>query len=316
MSHSSPSERSLKQALEWFFQLQSENCSKEDRQQFERWYNKSEENRVAYLHAESLWSNLNQLKKKNDIPGLSEARQYHPRQRTIRLLSIAAPLLVCSMLVSVGWMEYNAETTVYTTQLGEKRSVTLSDGSTIDLNTDTLLHVKLSPLRRKFTLDTGEAIFNVQREYFRAFDVYAGQLKIRDIGTRFNVRRHNEAISVAVLEGAVEINGEQIDEGFQRTYHAPNSATELQRINIDQVEAWKHGRLQFQQTPLKQVAAELERYHPIRFVFVDPAIAQETLSGMFDTDDLMLFVNGIERILPVKAKHLADKQLVLIDWAK
>ena len=171
-------------------------------------------------------------------------------------------------------------------------------------------------MQRKILLDTGEAIFDVHHELLRSFSVQAGNLTIHDIGTRFSVRLHNDAVSVAVLQGAVEINGERMDEGYQRNYQPGTGLSHLQPVDVEQIEAWKHGRLIFRQAPLKEVVTELERYHSVRFLFADPAIARETLSGTFDTNDLGLFLSSVEKILPVKVKHSPEEQIVLLDWAR
>lgn len=310
-----PNERLLKQALQWFFLLQSENCTDENKQKFNRWYYKSEANQEAYAHAEYLWSDLNQLKKTTGIPGLEEARRPRSKRRAVRALGMAALMLVSSALISVGWMEHIAKTVTYTTQLGEKRTITLSDGSTIDLNTATRLHAKISLLQRNITLDTGEAIFDVQHERVRSFSVQTDQLTIRDIGTRFSVRLQNDNVLVAVLQGAVEINGERLDEGFQRWYQSGLGLSYQQSTDIAQIEAWKQGRLIFRQASVKEVVTELERYHPVRFVFAEPSIALETLSGTFDSDGLELFLNSLEKILPIKVTRLSDEQTLLISWA-
>ncbi len=312
----SPSdERLLKQALEWFFLLQSENCNDENRRQFSLWYHKNEANQAAYAHAEHLWSDLNKLKETKNIPGLEKARQVRPKRQAAQTLRLIAFIFVASALISIGWIEHNTETVIYATQLGEQRKITLSDGSTVDLNTATRLQARISPLQRKITLDSGEATFDVQHEWIRTFDVYAGKLKIRDIGTRFNVKLHNDAISVAVLQGAVEINGERLGEGYQREYQLGIASAPFQ-LDIEQAEAWKHGRLVFRQASMREVVSELERYHPVHFVFAEPSIAHKTLSGTFGTNDLELFLQSIEKIIPIKVRHLDDKKTLLIDWKK
>ncbi|MBP6057481.1 MAG: FecR family protein [Nitrosomonas sp.] len=316
MSFDPQNEHLLKQALEWFFLLQSESCTDENRRQFNRWLHKNEANQAAYAHAQRLWSDLNQLKEKPDIPGLREARRTRPKRSAARALGLSAFILVASVLVSIGWMEYNAETVTYMTQTGERRTVALSDGSSIDLNTATRLQVRISPLQRKIMLQAGEAIFDVYHEWLRSFSVQAGDLMVHDIGTRFNVRLHNDAVSVAVLQGAVEINGERMNEGYQRNYQPGAGLSHMQPIDIEKIESWKHGRLIFRQSPLREVVTELERYHSVRFFFADPSIANETLSGMFDTDDLDLFLASVEKILPVKVQHLPEEQMFLLDWAR
>jgi transmembrane sensor len=318
MSSPFRNEQLLEQALEWFFMLQSEECTDEDRLHFNLWYHQSEENQAAYAHAERLWFNLDQIKKEKDIPGLKRARRGHSRRSIARVLGMSALLLVSSALTVVGWMEHSAETMIYSTRKGERQAVVLGDGTAVELNTATRLHARISLLRRSIVLDQGEAIFDVRHESLRPFTVQAGELAIRDIGTRFSARRYDDAVSVAVLQGAIEINGERMDEGYQRNYRPDTGLSSIQPIDDEQVEAWKHGRLVFRKSPLRDVIAELERYHPVRIVFADPSIARQTLSGTFDIDDLELFLASVEKILPVQVQSLPEEgeRIFLMERAK
>lgn len=312
-SPGSPDEQLLKQALKWFFLLQSENCTDDERQKFNHWLCKSEAHQAAYTHAERLWSETDRLKEAPDIPGLREARQRQPKHRSAGILGWALFFLTSSALMSISWLEYSAETITYSTQLGEQRLISLADGSSINMNTATRLHVRISYLQRKITLEAGEAVFNVAHEVWRPFVVHTDKVQIRDIGTRFNIHKRQDELSVTVLEGAVEIDGVRLDEGYQQHYSSHSDHAVLRPIDTEQITAWQHGRLIFRQTPLTAVTAELERYHPVRFIFTDPAIAHETLSGTFSTGDLPLFLNSLEKILPVQVKKLSDGQTLLID---
>lgn len=307
MSSPFKNEQLLEQALEWFFMLQSEDCTDEDRRRFNLWYRQSGENQAAYAHAECLWSDLDQIKKEKDIPGLKRARRARPRRSAARMLGMSALLVVSSALALVGWMEHSAETMIYSTAKGERQAVVLEDGTAVELNTATRLQARISLLRRSIVLDQGEAIFDVRHESLRPFSVQAGGLAIRDIGTRFSVRRHDDAVSVAVMQGAIEMNGERMDEGYQRNYRPDIGLSSIQPIDAEQAEAWKHGRLVFRKSPLRDVIAELERYHPVRIVFADPSIARQTLSGTFDIDDLELFLASVEKILPVQVQSLPQE---------
>jgi transmembrane sensor len=306
MSSPFNNEQLLEQALEWFFMLQSEDCTDEDRRRFNLWYRQSEENQAAYAHAECLWSDLDQIKEEKDNPRLKKARR-HSRRSPARMLGMSVLLLVSSALAVAGWMDYSAETITYSTRKGERQAVVLDDGTAVDLNTATRLHATISLLRRRIVLDQGEAIFDVRHESLRPFKVQAGDLAIRDIGTRFSARRHGHAVSVAVLQGAIEINGERVEEGYQRNYLPDTGLSSIQPIDAEQVEAWKHGRLVFRKSPLRDVIAELERYHSVRIVFADPSLARQTLSGTFDIDDLELFLASVEKILPVQVQLLLEE---------
>ena len=307
-SFSQYSERQLKQAFEWFVRLQSEQCPAEDQRRFEIWLTRDDKHRAAYAVAESVWANMDDLKYL-PIPGLDEARSAKPGNSTAARLASWTFLILTTALLGGGWLEYSAETIHYATQIGEHRRVELADNSHIDLNTDTRVSVRISLLQRQVVLSQGEALFEVTHNRLRPFTVQSGDLRIRDVGTRFNVRKQAQSVTVSVLEGEVELNNgrqvmnEVLNAGQQRSYTKTGGLGQMQAVEADKLTAWVQGRLVFTRTPLREVTAELERYHPVQFSFVDPKLAQETLSGTFDSGDIAPFLHALEAILPVQAQR-------------
>jgi len=306
-SSASYSERQLKQAIEWFVRLHAEHCPGEDRRSFEAWRAKHEGHRAAYAEAERIWAHMDTLQGMA-VPGLAEARAAKPRKPAAAFPALAL-LLCASALLGGAWLEYSAETVSYATRIGERRRIELADNSHIDLNTDTRVSVRLSLLRRSVLLAQGEAQFDVSHNRLRPFTVQVGDLRIRDVGTRFNVRKQTHGATVSVLEGEVELNdgraaaGERLGAGSQRGYTESAGLERPQAVDAESLSAWLRGQLVFKQTPLREVAAELERYHPVRFVFADAKLAEQTLSGTFAADDIDPFLHALEHILPVQAKR-------------
>jgi transmembrane sensor len=300
--------RQLKQAIEWFVRLQSEQCSAEEQLRFETWLAKNENHRDAYAEAERVWADMDDLKFM-PVPGLAEARSAKPRKSTAAQLSSWAFIIVTTALLGGAWLEYSAETISYATRMGERRRVELADNSHIDLNTDTRVSVRISFLQRNVVLTQGEALFEVSHNRLRPFTVQVGNLNIRDVGTRFNILKEAKGAIISVLEGEVELNNgqsvinEQLCAGNQRIYTEAAGLGQIQAVEAGKLIAWVNGQLVFTRTPLHKVTAELERYHPVQFSFADPKLAQETLSGTFNSDDVDPFLHALEAILPVRAKR-------------
>jgi transmembrane sensor len=298
----------LKQAIEWFVRLQSEQCSAEEQRRFETWMAKNENHRVAYAEAERVWANMDELKFM-PIPELDEARSSKPRKSTAAQLALWTFFMLSTTLLGGAWLEYSAETINYATRMGEHKRVELANNSYIDLNTDTHVSVRMSLLQRNVVLTQGEALFEVGHNRLRPFTVQVGDLRIRDVGTRFNVRKQAKGTTVSVLEGEVElnngrsVNNERLFAGNQRSYTETTGLGQLETVEADQLTAWVNGQLIFKRTPLGEVTAELERYHPVQFTFADPKLAQETLSGTFNSDDIDPFLHALEAILPIQAKQ-------------
>jgi len=87
--------------------------------------------------------------------------------------------------------------------------IQLSDGSRIDLNTDTELSIQYTWTARSVKLERGEALFSVVHNPEKPFEVIAAGGRIQDIGTRFNIYRQADRVSVTVLEGEVSVAAKQ-----------------------------------------------------------------------------------------------------------
>ena len=314
-SDSQYSERQLKQAIEWFVCLQSEQCPAEALRRFEAWLAKNDNHRAAYAEAERVWANMDDLKFM-PIPGLDLARSAKPRKSMAAQLASLAFFILSRTLIGGAWLEYSAETIEYATRMGEHRRVELADNSTIDLNTDSRVSVRISLLQRNVVLKQGEALFEVNHNRLRPFTVKVADLRIRDVGTRFNVHKHANGATISVLEGEVELNNghgvinEHLRAGNQRNYSETAGLGQLEVLEAENLTAWVNGQLVFKHTPLREVTAELERYHPFQFTIADPKLAQETLSGTFNSDDIEPFLHALETILPVQAKRNGQQILL------
>jgi transmembrane sensor len=206
---------------------------------------------------------------------------------------------------------------VYRTAKGEQTHIQLSDGTRIDLNTDTELQVGVAWLSRKVTLMQGEAFFTVTHNPDQPFEVTAADGLIRDIGTQFNVYRHGDQVSVSVLEGEVSVTSAQttqpqnLSAGMQLTYHQGGQAQLAQSTDPADASAWRENRMVFKGQTLATVLEQLERYHNVRLATQDPKLQALKVSGSFPTDNLDLALDTIAASLPVKITRNGANGVVL-----
>lgn len=297
------SSRSFEQAVTWFVALQSQDCDAAKRAEFQHWLERHVSHPLAYAEAERLWANLDPLKG-GELAEVRAARQAGPQKTSARA---ALSIMLAALLGAGWWLDYRVEPVGYATAVGQRQSISLADGSSIELNAVSRLSVKLSWCRRSINLLEGEALFNVAHETLRPFTVHANGLQIRDIGTRFTVRARADAVRVAVLEGEVSLKpehdwlGQPLTAGHSRQLDGNRQLRAIETSDSDREAGWVNGRLVFDHTPLAEVAAELERHHPVRFTFADPALARQTLSGSFEIADLQPFLRALETMLPLRA---------------
>ncbi|MBL6987381.1 MAG: FecR family protein [Methylobacter sp.] len=304
----------LERAITWLVALQDENCNEPTRQAFRRWLKEHDSHALAYAEAENLWSHLGQVKNM-EKPALDTARNAKPQPWRSGIIGLFLAA------VSYGWwLDYSAPTVDYRTGIGQRHGIDLADGSHIELDARTQLSAKLSWCRRQLILQNGQALFEVSHEGFRPFIVQVGKLRVRDIGTRFDITKQGEAIQVAVLDGEVTLKPDSdwlesaLPAGYSRSMTADGRLLPIAPLDSERTESWLTGGLLFDRTPLSEIVTELERYHDVRFIFTDPTLARQTMSGRFDAANLTSFLRALQTTLPVRVQR--KQELIILSHAR
>jgi len=226
---------------------------------------------------------------------------------------LAAAGIVLGIMIQSGSQAEN-----FATKIGESCSVTLSDGSTIMLNTDTSLSVEFTEQRRNIHLAHGEAVFHVAKDKARPFVVNAGEAQILAVGTVFNVQRlPKRPVQVLVQEGVVEVSQPDVPAiapiraaaGTQSTVQ-PRKLIATRTVAPRQIEvdlAWQHGRLEFDSTTLGAAAEEFARYSRTKLT-VDPAVSDRTITGSFASNDPVAFARSVTAVLDLRYE-VADNEI-------
>jgi transmembrane sensor len=225
-----------------------------------------------------------------------------PRRRRVWLAAACLGALVLAVGLVFRWQEGR-----YSTAFGEQRTVTLADGSVIELNTDSALKVRFTKHQRAIRLIKGEAFFRVAHDTARPFVVSAGEASVKAVGTQFNVRMSSNSTLVSVVEGIVEVrNGTpdaqavagaesavRVTTGEEASITPISPQASKKRLAVAKIAAssaqrsasWTRGRVEFENTPLVDVLSEFQRYRDVRILIDDESIRQLKLTGSFDAHD-------------------------------
>jgi transmembrane sensor len=206
---------------------------------------------------------------------------------------------------------------VYRTAIGERSTATLPDGSVVTLNTDTVLRVAFTDKVRGVRLVRGQALFDVAHGKRTPFEVYAGDRVVTAVGTVFDVRLQGDAVKVALVEGRVKVRrggpaapaGPRVEVAMsagELLEARPAEPMRIQNIDVARETSWRSGMLVFDETPLGEAVAELNRYSRQGLVIEDPAIAALRVTGGFKTGEMDRFAQTVEEILPVSRTMAAD----------
>lgn len=189
-----------------------------------------------------------------------------------------------AMVVGVSVWHDRSQPYAVETSPGEQRSVALADGSQIILGGGSRVTLDRADARVA-VVDHGEMLFRIRHDAAHPFRVTAGDTKMVDLGTVFDVTHDPQRTRVAVAEGAV-----MVDPQGARLRLDPGQAIvaadgELRRERAEDVGGWREGRVTFDHAPLSDVARDLSRQlgHNVR---VDATIADRPFSGTVDIHSL------------------------------
>ncbi|HEX9309181.1 MAG TPA: FecR domain-containing protein, partial [Gemmatimonadaceae bacterium] len=198
----------------------------------------------------------------------------------------------------------------FATSVGERRQITLRDGTKVVLGPTSRLVVAGpgSGGGRLATLD-GIGYFYVIHDPAHPFTVKAGSISIQDVGTAFSVESDDSAgTRVAVDSGSVAIGAADQKHSMGAVLNARDRATvdtqglvavERSVVSDDDL-AWIQGRLVFRNAPLVLVGAELYRWYGVRLRVADSSLANLHLTASFSGEP-------VDRVLNVIALSLGAR---------
>jgi transmembrane sensor len=253
-----------------------------------------------------------------------EAHSSHWRRRDFSKIirSRAAIAAALALVVGVAMIWHFSGTQRFQTAFGEQRSVVLSDGSVVTLNTSSAIEVHMAKNRRTVDLLSGEALFEVEHDPARPFDVTAGNTTVHDVGTQFNVDRRPGSTVVTVVEGKVAVftggerakgdtTGLPLAAGEQLTV-GPSTAPHVVRVNLATVIAWTQRRLVFDHRPLGEVAEEFNRYNLERIEIDSPELRSEEITGVFEANDPESFMSFLSKLPGVTITRAAGGRRLIV----
>ena len=266
----------------------------------------------------------------------SETTRTPGRRRSRALwMGCAAGLLVAVALGTILSVPRPAEEpNLYATVTGEQSSIPLPDGSLVTLNTRSTMRVRYSDAYRDVHLGDGEALFDVAKDTRRPFRVITEQAVIEAVGTRFNVRKGIDAVTVVVVEGLVEVtrkarggeaevlvDGEpyaerssqpvRLEVGQQALVKSGVAKPVVADVSVETAIAWREHRLVFEALPLKDVIEEFNRYNDPPTAIEDKELESLPISGVFRSIDRDSFLQFLSQMQLAESSTRADGSIVL-----
>jgi transmembrane sensor len=325
------------EAAAWVARFDAGDVSARDQAAFQEWLNRSALHRNAIGEYGSLWSELDALRLLTDT-GEAQADAPPPAMRAAIPQRAWPWLAACAAAVIAGLgstiflhpkpdsfakhehhHHHHPAQLVYETAIGGQRRITLADGSSVILNTNSRLDVNFSANRRDLRLVRGEAYFDVVHDKVRPFTVHASNYVVRDIGTAFDIHLSKSGlVEVGVTKGSVEVmpaGGRHgagavkslgvLLAGHNIVLGQPVERVEvLSAVDMGRKLAWRQGDLIYTGQPLREVLADISRYSDIKIELADAALEDLPVGGAFRADQIGAIFAALENNFGIHAEWI------------
>ncbi len=289
-----------RQAADWLARLRSDARTPSDEAGFKAWLERSEDHRTTFDALTSTWELAGALR---HDPQIAASR---PRQPA-RLARRAVLAGVGVSAAGLGWLALAPE--VYATGVGETRTLHLDDGSSVLLDADSRLSVRIDGRQRRAGLDKGRAFFRAARDPARPFVVAAeGREIVGDGGDAFGVSVLSQTVSVVAVEGQVLVmtpgqpSGRIAASAGQRVVATGQGPARRETADVQSATAWRFGQAVFDDQTLAEALAEMNRYSRRRIVLSDPALESLRISGVYKAGDNEAFARSVATLLDLDVR--------------
>jgi len=318
------------QAREWVMRLdRGEPLSDAEKAALREWMARSPSHADELRRYAQFWDQANVLQK---LRGERvAATRWRPK------VAWAATILLTLAGSLVAYLQSDrAHNGIYGTFIGQQKTISLTDGSSIQLNTDSQVQVAYSGASRTIRLLRGEALFSVAPNPRRPFEVHAAASVVRAVGTAFAVHVEGTKVDVTVTKGVVDVDEAVSDQTAASrqpaAMHLPRArlgrltagqmthlsgtphALDVQQLNEPELRRrmdWQQGYLSFSGEPLSEVVAQANRYSPVALEIADPNLNSIAIGGRFRVGDLDAVLEVLRDNFGVQSRHLDEHTIRL-----
>ena len=328
------------EAAEWFARMKDPHVPFDDRQRFLRWLKQSQVHVAEYLRVASIDGNVRSAQlnlvltgedPSNVVPLFADETEHAARRRIGSMgwkiaAAIVALALATLLVISVATAVYERS---IETDLGEWKTVSLADGSELQLGPNTRLTLDIGDAQRAIALERGEAYFKVAKDARRPFLVQANAFAVQAVGTEFAVSSRKNEVIVTVREGTVRVTpssktaksrasydgpeelGVPITADYQLRIVANTWPVTPSRIDVRYALAWRERQLMFKAgDTLADAVEEFNLRNRIQ-LRIDPRAGALPVRGSFDASDPVAFAQTVDKTSPVAVRRLAADTLLI-----
>jgi transmembrane sensor len=296
--------------------LMSGNATVADVEDTTRWRRQSEAHADAFAFAHRLWDRLgtagrNVLERRGEQPLTNSPPVV--RRRLTRRTMLGGAVAASAAYVIIRppldlWPSFSELTADYRTATGEQRRIALTEGASIQLNTQTSIALRRAGDQNDLIeLINGEAAVTMAQQLTRPLVVIAGDGRISAENASFNVRYDGRTSCVTCLAGTVRVERQdaatRLEAHHQVTY-ADRGLETPAVVDPAVVTAWQSGLLVFRETPLSEVVAEINRYRPGKIMLLNTNLGRRPVNARFRVGNVDEIMSLAQQIFGAKVTSL------------
>jgi len=243
-------------------------------------------------------------------------KQFHSRATqfkkiTISLLSVAAMFAIVIFALNLLLFSKN-KTVIVENHTNEVKQLILSDGNTVWLNKNSSIEYPSKLNTRTFEMEiSGEVFIEINNLKSERYIVKVNNaIVISENESSFNIKAYptNENIDIAVTTGLIKVFEGANTSGLallvkQGNYCSVHKSQKLIYASTNtnaNYQAWKTGRLVFEDQPIATVTDVLSEYYNTPIELLDKSIAYCMFSGSFEKSTIDKILTKIETDLNLK----------------
>jgi transmembrane sensor len=276
-------------AASWLMRRNEPEWSDRDQSDFDAWMAETTAHKAAYWRLEHGYAQLDRLAALPIAEPIGGGG-YWPRLRAFAIAASLVALLIGGYLIVRPALRSGPAFARYSTSFGQVETIALADGSTVQLNTDSVVRVAIDDRQRAVWLDRGEAFFSVAHDPGRPFVIRADPGQVTAVGTKFSVFRQPGTVKVAVIEGRVRLD-RPIGESAGSLVLVPGEVGTMDgkmiaaaSPGLKQIEdglAWRDGMARFDNVRLADAVVQFNRYNRRKLALLDREAGDIRIGGAF-----------------------------------
>ncbi|MGF9564791.1 FecR domain-containing protein [Neorhizobium sp. BT27B] len=301
-------DRAMDEALDWLVRLEAGGfVDRGARAEFDVWLDAEPSHRAAFEEIKTLWASPETLVAAQELdihlrglPVPLDAARKMPRHRIgSQAWAAAACLAVVIGATYLALQSMPRMLADYTTDAGERREITLPDGSRMILNTDSAVSLDFAGSKRGVRLIEGEVWFDVVHDATRQFHVAGHYSDVQVKGTAFVVKVQGDADTVLLQRGAVDAVHEQKSISLvhlvpgEMVVASSDAMSPVEKFDDERDLGWLQGRVVIDAKPLGDALAEVGRYFDGRVMVLNRSLLDVTVSGDYRTDRAQAAIAGL-----------------------